>query len=90
MLEQSSEYEKGSGQREGELQGLKKVISTVEQAEMNAKAYLDDFMNIDATTQPSLESTLACCMEGKKMSQSIQELLDQAESILDELGLGGL
>ena len=90
MLDIGSEYDKGSGSKEDELQGLKGVISTVEQAEMNAKSYLDDFKNIDQTTKPSLESTLACCMEGKKMNQSIQELLDQAESILDELGLGGL
>ena len=57
---------------------------------MNAKAYLDDFKNIDETTQPSLISTLACCIDGKKMNEGIQDLIDQAESILDELGLGGL
>ena len=50
MLEPGSEYAKGSGSREDELQGLKGVISTVEQAELKAKAYLDDFKNIDETT----------------------------------------
>ena len=50
MLDIGSEYDKGSGSKEDELQGLKGVISTVEQAEMNAKSYLDDFKNIDETT----------------------------------------
>ena len=68
MLDTGSLNEKGSGSSDDELQGLKGVIFTVEQAEMNAKAYLDDFKNIDETTKPSLESTHACCMEGKKMN----------------------